>query len=183
MSDTLRREWDRLEEARRDLFTRLESATEEELASAPGEGKWSPLQVMSHLTEAEAFSLSYVRRKLSDPDRVPRAGFLSRLRSLALQAALLLPIRIPAPARVADPPTPENFQAAAERWIALRDEWRTTVEQFPSHLEDRAIFLHLVAGRMSLREALRFHRHHLLRHSRQIDRAITANRERLRGAE
>jgi hypothetical protein len=179
MSDTLRREWDRLEEARRDLFTRLESATEEELASAPGEGKWSPLQVMSHLTEAEAFSLSYVRRKLSDPDSVPRAGFLARLRSLALQAALFLPIRIPAPAKVANPPTPESFQAAAERWAALRDEWRTTVEQFPPELENRAIFLHLVAGRMSLRDALRFHRRHLLRHGRQIDRAISANRERL----
>jgi hypothetical protein len=179
MSETLRREWERLEEARRDLFTRLEAATEEELASAPGEGKWSPLQVISHLTEAEAFALSYVRRKLSDPDSVPRAGFLSRLRSLALQAALLIPIRIPAPARVANPSTPESFQAAAERWVALREEWRATVEQFPPHLENRAIFLHLVVGRMSLRDALRFHRRHLLRHSRQIDRAITANRERL----
>jgi hypothetical protein len=180
VSDTLRREMDRLEEARRDLFTRLESATEEELASAPGEGQWSPLQVIAHLTEAEEFSLSYIRRKLSDPDSVPRAGFLSRLRSLALQAALFLPIRIPAPARVANPPTPESFQAAAERWVALREEWRTTVEQFPPHLENRAIFLHLVAGRMNLREALRFQRRHLLRHSRQIDRAIAANRERLR---
>ncbi len=59
MSAELQKHFERLEDQRAALFSRVEDLDEAALNQPPAEGKWSIIQVMSHLTVAEKASLDW----------------------------------------------------------------------------------------------------------------------------
>jgi len=168
----LARAFAHLEEARSRALALLEGAGPAALDRRPGPGRWSALQVLHHVVEAEAGTLAYVRKKMQAGASLPAAGLASRMRRLSMQFALALPLRFRAPdvaASVPDAVDPETLRA---RWGEVRGGWRELLEGFPAELEGRLVFRHPVAGRLSLADTLAVLQAHLEHHLPQVRRAL-----------
>ncbi len=170
----MKQQFEHLEDQRAALFARIEGLGEEALNRPPAEGKWSIIQVMSHLTEAEKVSLAGIRKKLNDRSGLHKAGLAGWSKSFFLHLVLRLPLRIKAPARAAAVPEHQDLETTRRRWQEVRAGWRETIDSFPPELADQGIFRHPVVGVMSFAQALRFIEDHFSRHAKQIDRIIAA---------
>jgi hypothetical protein len=139
-------------------------------AAAPG--KWSALQVLHHVVTAEALTLGYLRKKAQAGAALPKAGPASRLRLLALEVALALPLRFRAPAAASDVPADSDLETLRARWDEVRSGLAQLVAAFPPELLDRLVFRHPRAGRMTLAHAIGTLEAHLAHHVPQLERAL-----------
>jgi hypothetical protein len=169
----LRARLDRLEAARASVLSLLEGREHAELDRPPGPGRWSALQVLHHVVEAEAGTLAYVRKKMQAGPALPRGAVSSRLRRAILEVALALPLRFRAPAVAATVPDTVDPAALRSRWEQVRRDWRDLVETFPRELEARLVFRHPVAGRLTLADTLAVLQAHLGHHVPQVRRALS----------
>jgi len=167
--EALLRQLDGLESAKTQLLKSLSDLSPEAMNRQPGPGRWSIVQVISHVTKSEALSVSYVNHKLKDPSGLPKAGVAARFRLALLVLALRSPLRVRAPKNVADVPEGESPDATARRWDEVRVSLRALVSSFPSEHLQTAIFRHPFAGRLSLAHMLTFMGEHLAHHVRQIE--------------
>ncbi len=176
MSAELHQQFERLEDQRTALFARVDGLDDGALNQPPAEGKWSIIQVMSHLTVAEKLSLAGIRKKMANRAGLQKAGLAGRARSAFLRLVLRLPVRIKAPAR-ALPAVPErqDLETTRRQWDEVRAAWRKTIGSFPPELSDQGIFRHPVVGLMSFAQALRFIEAHVEHHAKQIDRMAQAD--------
>lgn len=166
------RRLDRLEGARARALALLEGRDAVALNRAPAPGRWSALQVLHHVVEAEAATLGYVRKKMQAGSALPAASFSSRLRGLATRLALASPLRFRAPAVVAGVPDAIDPGRLSERWTEVGNGWRELVSEFPPELEGRLVFRHPFAGRLGLADTLDVMRAHLEHHIPQVGRAL-----------
>lgn len=173
MGAGLRARLDRLEAARERALSLLDGRELAALARPPGPGRWSALQVLHHVVEAEAGTLAYVRKKMQAGPALPRGAVSSRLRRAILGIALALPLRFRAPAVAAVVPDTVDPAALRARWEEVRREWRDLVLSFPRDLEARLVFRHPVAGRLTLADTLAVLQAHLLHHVPQVRRALS----------
>lgn len=162
----------RLEELRRQLLARLGESDDACLNRRPADGGWSAGQVLAHVIEAERKSLAYVRKKLQDPDAIPRRTLRHRLNGFVLSLAMKGPFKFEVPPVVGEPPESVDLDDLTRDWQEVRSGWREFVSTFPPELEDRAVYRHPVAGPLTLGDSLRFLITHLERHSRQIDTTL-----------
>jgi hypothetical protein len=65
---------------------------------------------------------------------------------------------------------PESLDEVRARWDEVRERWRERLESYPDALQRKAIFRHPFAGRLNMRQTLRFLDDHLLHHTRQVER-------------
>jgi hypothetical protein len=170
----LRARLDRLEAARERVLSLLEGRELAALDRPPGPGRWSALQVLHHVVEAEAGTLAYVRKKMQAGPALPRGAVSSRLRRAILEVALALPLRFKAPTVAAAVPDTVDPAALRARWEEVRREWRALVEAFPRALAGRLVFRHPVAGRLTLADTLAVLQAHLDHHVPQVKRALSA---------
>jgi uncharacterized damage-inducible protein DinB len=168
MEPGLRRRFERLEETRVRVAGTLGGHDAASLNRRPGPERWSALQVLHHVVTVEALTVSYVRKKSQAGASLPRAGLASRLRLLALRAALASPLRLKAPAVTATVPESIELAALEQRWDAVRRELCDLLEGLPAALGDRMVFRHPVVGRMGIEDALGLLQAHLDHHARQI---------------
>ena len=174
MSAELQKQFERLEDQRAALFSRVEGLDEGALNQPPAEGKWSIIQVMSHLTVAEKASLDYIRKKMIYRANLRKAGLAGRLKSAFLHLVLRLPLRIKARAGTSTVPEHQELETTRRQWDEVRAAWRETIDSFPPELSDQGVFRHPVVGLMSLTQTLRFMADHVGRHAKQIDRIVRA---------
>jgi hypothetical protein len=163
----------RLEASRRRALAAVDGVPHAALNRSPGPGKWSALQVLHHVVTAEALTLGYIRKKMQAGPALEKAGPASRLRLLALQVTLALPIRFKAPTTTGDVPGESKLEALRARWDDVRSGLGALVESFPDELRDRLVFRHPYAGRMSLAHALGTLQAHLDHHIPQVERALS----------
>lgn len=166
----LTRIMDLLEQERVELLNRLDQRPPDALAIAPGPGQWSVAQVVLHLATIEESALRYLRKKLEVKGHGP-AGHGSSWRLMLLNVAMWLPIKFKAPPVVARTPVC-SYAEARERWCAQRTEMLKTYAELPDALITHGLFKHPTAGKLNVVQSLRFVRQHMLRHRRQIDRAL-----------
>lgn len=162
--------WRRLESERGRLLSRLGRLPEDVLNRSPAPGRWSMIQVVTHLTLSEEGALSYLRKKVQDPSRLKRAGVASLLRRLALGIALRSPLRARAPAIAVPDAEPVGLQVSRERWDQVRAGLQEFLDGFPADLLDRAVMRHPSVGRLRLEHTLGFLQDHFDHHVRQIER-------------
>ena len=174
MSAELQKQFERLEDQRAALFSSVEGLDEGALNQPPAEGKWSIIQVLSHLTLAEKASLAGIRKKITDRADLRKAGLAGWSKSVLLRLVLRLPLRFKAPARSATVPEHQDLETTRSQWDEVRAGWRETIHSFPPELSDQGIFRHPVVGLMSLAQALRFIEDHVGHHAKQIDRIARA---------
>ena len=162
----------RLEVLRRRALGAVDGVSQAALNRSPAPGKWSALQVLHHVVTAEALTLGYIRKKMQAGASLGEAGPVSRLRLLAVQVTLALPLRIKAPATAGAVPDESDLPALRARWDAVRRDLDELVRSFPPELLSRLVFRHPYAGRMSLAHALGTLEAHLDHHIPQAQRAV-----------
>ena len=164
--------FERLEATRVGVAARLDRHDRAALNRPRADGGWSALQVLHHVIAAEAGTQRYISKKMLAGPNLPRAGLASRMRLLALQAAIVLPFRFRAPAVTADVPDEADPAELLARWQETREGLRTLLEGFPDELVDRVVFRHLLVGLMGLHDTLDFLQAHLDHHVRQVERLL-----------
>jgi DinB superfamily len=173
-SDIVRR-FERLEATRERVLRRLEGHDRATLNRPPARGGWSALQVLSHVILAEGATLEYIGKKMKAGTDLPRAGIVSRLRLLVLQAVLGSPLRFRAPTRSAGVPDDVDPDALRSSWDKGRSAWRERLSSFPPELMDRMVLRHPYMGLMGLHDTLAFMLAHLEHHARQVDRILAGH--------
>jgi DinB superfamily len=176
MDPALARRLAHLETLRRRALGAVDGVPHAALNRPPAPGKWSALQLLHHVVTSEALTQGYVRKKMQAGPALEKAGPTSRLRLLAVQVTLALPIRVTAPTPVAQVPDESELPALRTRWDEVRRDLDALVRSFPPELLDRLVFRHPYAGRMTLAHALGTLEAHLDHHIRQVERALAAAR-------
>ncbi|PHN04941.1 DinB family protein [Flavilitoribacter nigricans] len=154
------------------LFQQLDGYSDEQLNRQPSPETWSPLMVARHLMLAEAYSLQYIRKKLSFTDELPPAGIRSRLRSLVLEFYFGSPFKWKAPKAIGDSAllreAPYELGTIKSEWLEQRAQLRELLESFPAGRYREEVYKHPFVGRLSPTGLLRFFQGHFNRHSKQI---------------
>ena len=156
------------------LLHDLKDYSDAKLNEQPSEEAWSVLQVMQHVMGAEAGAIAYVQKKLSFEPQLEKAGVMSEMRSLILNASLSLPVKIKAPAAISGEnlATDLTFWEVAKQWKQQRKNLETYLASLPGDLFERDLYKHPMSGKMTLRSMLSFFNVHMDRHVRQIRRTL-----------
>jgi hypothetical protein len=166
----LKSDFEQMEAAKAALLKSLASLDDATLNRKPDAATWSILQVIAHLTKAEAGTLQYIRKKTQDPAGLPKAGILPWFRIAALVAGIHSPFKFKAPKSTAEVPETGDLQTASLAWAQVRMEWQGFIDAFPEVLRDRAIFRHPFVGLLGPAQVMIFLNQHLGNHTRQIAR-------------
>jgi len=164
-----------LDKALQNLENSLMACTPEQLNRKPAPNQWSVMQVVNHVMMAEAGSLNYLKKKLSDPSAIKKAGIGSAFRTWLLNLSQIIPgLKFKAPAFINEDKLPpvSDREAVFQQWRAGRAALRAFLESQPDEIFTLEAFRHPRAGRMTIGQMLSFFESHLNRHVRQIRRRL-----------
>ncbi len=156
------------------LLEEMAPYDDEQLNRSPAPGQWSPMQVLHHLILVEELALKYVQKKLHFQPEMPKASWKEYGRCLALRLYLYTPFKFQAPDAVGESKLPAyaSLEQTRQQWLQVNLHWKTFLETMPDGLCDRAVFKHPLVGRLSWVGMFDFFSAHLLRHRKQIRRAL-----------
>lgn len=162
-----------LEESRRSLMSLCEQVPEESLQRQPQPGKWSVMQIITHLITSEQLSLNYIRKKSQGIKDLPNTGIGADARMFLLKISQRIPLKYKAP-KVVVQHTPEtlSFEKSRQAWENLRKELHSFIINMESQDLKKAIYKHPVGGRLNILQALIFFQEHFNHHLPQINRLI-----------
>jgi len=157
-----------LQRALHSIETTTVGMTDEEMARHP-EGKWSPAEILEHLSLAYSSTVSRMRDLLNKPQRLE-----VRRPNLRYRVAAFLVIRlnyIPPGRKSPEPIVPTGI-GPAEAHKAVRASL-SDIDQVISECEQRfggqrSIMVHPELGPLTAEEWRKFHCVHTLHHMRQI---------------
>ena len=165
--------WQKLETQRTQLMQDISKFDNAILNKKPKPDAWSVVQTMQHLMAAEAASLSYMRKKLSFVNQVPKAGFKSHIRRFLLNVAFVLPLKFKAPPNLSKMPYDDlDFQTLKNKWAELRAEYLDLLNKLPQNVFSAELWRHQIAGKMTLFQMIDFFDDHQKRHRGQIERTL-----------
>jgi DinB superfamily len=148
----------------------------DEQLNRPAEGGgWSAMQNMHHLILAERMSLKYVQKKTSDPDgKYEDAGLSAWWRGKAIYLYMLYGGKKAAPAAVSTEHLPEWASMADTRalWQKTGADWHQFLTEMPDKWCQKAIYKHPAAGRLNWLGLVGFFKSHLIRHTKQMKKAL-----------
>ena len=157
---------DDLDRERIALFEDVDALDVEALTSRPRPGTWSILEILEHLVVAEAVILQGLPAATELIDR--RRSLKNRCAFPLVMAILRLGIPVKVPSRRMIPTGQVPLRELRERWDGHLRWIRAYTAGLDPQGEDRAVFLHPVAGPITLAQALRMDQLHLGVHARQI---------------
>ncbi|MFT6865259.1 MAG: hypothetical protein ACJA08_000076 [Cyclobacteriaceae bacterium] len=172
MNSVLEGSFYKLEERKKNLLQKLENIDEELLTRRPGEGQWSVVQVITHLSDSEQGSLAYCMKKINAGKDLPDMNFLNNVKMRLFNLFLYSKIKYKVPSRFKSPDGNINYPEACINWYNTRESWRKFLDVYPDEYMSKAIFKHPVAGRISLESSIWFFEAHLRHHEYQIDRIL-----------
>jgi len=163
-----------LETLRKDIISRYDVYTTDQLTFKPDPDHWNLLQVLDHIVTSEKMSAIYIKRQLNGKKYPPAPGMKSSIRYGLLKTAFKLPFRYKAPSIV--DPTGKNpdLNQLQESWKTIRQEFHTIIESTDEELLDLGVYKHPRAGLLNMEQALDFMIIHIRHHQKQIER-ITAD--------
>lgn len=166
--------FNRLELQRREILSAFDQLTAEQLQFKPARDKWNLLQVLSHLVTAEKQSLAYIKRKLKNHEELSNAGPGAYIRHKILQIALLLPVKYKAP-RIAEVREDDpDYDIMKSEWDNIRTEMFSLIEEYDSKTLAKELYKHPRAGKMNIRQALKFFESHISHHQKQMERIMNS---------
>lgn len=159
-----------IETLRKDIISRYDGYTSDQLAFSPSPGQWNLLQVLDHIVTSEKMSAIYIKRQLTGKKYPPAPGTKSTVRYALLKLALKLPFRFKAPAIVDSTDKTPDYGQLQESWKTIRREFRTIIESTDEELLKLGVYNHPRAGLLNMEQALYFLNIHILHHQKQMDR-------------
>jgi len=166
MSPSLQTLIDDLDRERIALFEEVEALDVEALTARPRPGTWSILEIVEHLVVAEAVILQGLPAATDLIDR--RRSLKHRCVFHLVVAILRLGIPVKVPSRRMIPTGQVPLAELREQWDGHLRWLGAYTAGLDAQGEHRAVFLHPVAGPITLAQALRMDQLHLAVHARQI---------------
>lgn len=173
MHPPFRTQFEQLETGRQHIYDLIEPIESSLLSQAPKPGAWSVLQVMQHLIQTENGSMAYIAKKLHYKTGIPKAGIGTHLRAGLAIAYMRIPIKIKAPAIVANISDVRDPKVVQREWDEVRQHLNSCLEHFPPEYLNHAVLKHALVGRITMAHTLRFFIEHQKRHTRQIRRTLS----------
>jgi len=171
MENRIKNKFEQLEDSRKALISTIDSVDESVLNKSPRPGKWSVNQIIYHLQKSERASYNYVTKKLQSDD-LTRNGYKSKMASLILKIAFILPFKYNAPKVVRNVPENLYFTDLSNTWEKNRNALWELITALPEETARRNIYRHPAAGRLNLIQMLTFFQDHFDRHRRQVLRIL-----------
>ncbi len=163
-------EWkfNKLEYQREELLALASAGTENKLKAKPY-GKWSVLEILSHIVTAEQLSQAYLQKKMQGLDSLPDAGWSSWFRSALLTLSQRVPLKYRAPRRVVENTPPGlPLREIKDRWDQSRSAFAQLLERFKDNTAHKAVYRHPAVGYLNIGQMLTFYRDHIVHHRPQI---------------
>lgn len=169
MNIKLRKEWDRLIVAKKELFKTLNTFSEKEQNHQVDEYTWSMVGVIEHLVISEGGILKFFDRYPPKASKY-KATFKSNFKSRFLNFALWSPFRFKAPVKILAPKQEKTLATLEKEWDTIRKDWETLLEDFPNEKINYTVFKHPLAGPVTMLQTLQFMRNHIYTHEKQLRR-------------
>lgn len=168
MHTTVKHLFDKMEAHRVNLFKDLDKHAPEMMNKKPESDKWSVVQVMNHLADAEQTSVDYLRKKMTSEGPLPTSGLKATYRYLLLRLAFILPIKFKAPKFAGSPSNDMSYEETKAKWDGVRQSLKHLLSEMTDEQVKAEIFKHPRVGKMNLLQALKFMQAHVDRHTQQI---------------
>ncbi|QNL21710.1 DinB family protein [Hyphobacterium sp. CCMP332] len=169
METKLKKKFESMEMDKIAIFDKISLLDNEFLNKPPAKDKWSIIQILHHLIQAEKATLNYIKKKTQSPEKLQKAGLIEKLKSLVLNYYLKSPKKWKAPAVVNTIPEQDNLENTIMIYNNNRNEWYSFLIQMPDDWARKKIFRHPITGRMDMHMTLDFLNLHAKRHFKQIN--------------
>lgn len=163
-----------LEAKKQRLFKELESYSQETLDLPEKEGAWSVIECMHHLYITEWGTEMYIRKKTQKPELIPATTAITSLKLLLLKYSFGTPIKFKAPSILPKPPAGTTLDQIDQDWAKARLSFHDLMLELDEDLQQKGIFKHPIAGRLSMSQTLAFFDFHFDRHEGQVRRILRA---------
>lgn len=164
--------FDRIEKQRKEIFSKLDALTHEQLHYSPRAEKWNLLQIVLHLMTSEKLSVIYIKRRADSKEEVTKSGLMSKFRSFALKVGLTLPIKFTAPKMTDATGKEPDYKELKSDWQKVRSELDSLIKKLEVSTLKSEIFKHPVVGEMNMKQALEFMETHTAHHRKQIQQIM-----------
>ncbi len=161
-----------LEDKRRQLTDELLSLDEAVLTLPEKEGAWSVLQCLHHLYITEWGTDKYIRKKTQKPETIPPVDLMTKVKLQVVKVTFASPIKFKAPMRLPQAPTDITLPQLTTDWDEVRGNLHELMETLPDDLQQKGLFRHPLAGRISMSQTLNFFDFHFDRHLGQVRRIL-----------
>lgn len=169
MNKEILRSYQKLERSKEKILGLLEGVSHEKLNQKLNDQKWSILQVLYHMKEAEKQPLAYMKKKTLDPKALYPSTLKQQFRSYLLRISLFLPLKFEAPKSVKDNiPGEIKLEELKKDWDQVRKDMQTFLNNLDPTLYDKKIFKHPKVGMINLRQTMVFFQSHFDHHVPQV---------------
>lgn len=172
MDTSLQKKFDRLENTRSVLLMMVKDVEERKIYHKTTPEKWSIVQTLAHMVDAEQQSVSYMNKKIRASLALPRTGIGSLLKSVFLKVMMRLPLKYRAPKVLRESPNEQSIHQLEMEWDKVRADLQRLLDSLPKELLNRDFFKHPFTGYMNIYHALDFMQDHFNRHMRQIEQKV-----------
>lgn len=170
----LLRKLDRLDQELANFAEELKGQADDVLRQSPGKDVWSPMQLLSHLYNAEKLSLAYCKKKLSFQPKLKSKNFKTWVNDRAVSLALASPFKFKAPFEVKEEVSsaPDTLPSILSKWRSSRNDLRDFITNISEEYIDKEVYKHPLGMRLSLGGMLDFYLSHFRRHQKQLRRRL-----------
>ncbi len=175
MTDSLRRDFEKLEKEKAQVLTYLRSQSRDRIVLQPP-GGWCMVQAMRHIQMSEDLSLQYMQKKSKADDEMLERQWKPRvwLQVLYLVFALGLKFKMP---RMLTGPEITSLEDLESDWNETREKIKIFLEDYPERWNNKAVYKHPFVGMLNLQDTVRFFSSHLRHHIIQVKRIDKALRK------
>ena len=174
MNSLLEKQFNQLEEERRQLFSELKIYDDAVINKKPAPGKWSVAEVIAHLITAEEMSLQYLMKKTQDTSRAEKETFKNKWRWLLVKIVFSANIKYKAPQIVEPKSGYESLANLEMYWAKIRLQTLSVLNKLSDDELNKELWKHAIAGKMNLHHMVKFFGIHFRRHKKQIARTLAA---------
>ena len=168
MAELTTQHFEELEAKKKIVLEFLWSKNREDLTKSVG-GQWCMIQVIRHIQIIEHGAMQYMIKKSQAGDGMDDRKFLPRLNKQILFLTYRLNIKFKAPKSVSNPPI-SSLEELEKDWTETRKIMKKFIEEYPDKWKNKAVFKHLILGRINLQDSIHFFSEHLGHHIRQLKR-------------
>jgi hypothetical protein len=165
--------FERMERDRVQVMAELSQYAPAALSQNPTPTRWSALQNIVHLVEAERGILSYMKKKLHFEPNPKQTGWKNQWAYIKLRIAFGLPgVKIKAPNYLELMPKTLDLNTHSTQWATERTDFKHFIDKMSDNVLSSEVCKHPIVGKLNVLQMLKFMEAHCNRHYAQLRRAL-----------